>query len=201
MKKYTVYKHTCPNGKVYIGQTAQDVKRRWNNGTGYKENEYFYRAIKKYGWNNIKHEILFENLTQDEADQMEIALISQYKATDRSNGYNRHLGGQVHDVCSIYDMLNDDYMPYNIIKESELLTMLFNNIIKSALGYDYTETTKTEYYENGILKNTEIKEVVNHQNASHFAICFLLKHYSDCEEVKAIKTKLTDLKNKIEGEI
>lgn len=43
---YTVYKHTNKiNGKVYIGITSQNVKRRWQNGAGYY-GTYFYNAIK-----------------------------------------------------------------------------------------------------------------------------------------------------------
>lgn len=29
---YTVYKHTTPSGKVYIGITGQKPERRWQNG-------------------------------------------------------------------------------------------------------------------------------------------------------------------------
>ena len=54
---YVVYKHTTPSGKVYIGITGLKPERRWRNGNGYKDNEHFYRAILKYGWDNIKHEI------------------------------------------------------------------------------------------------------------------------------------------------
>ena len=39
MRKYTVYKHTSPSGKVYIGITCRKPKYRWNNGKGYKEME------------------------------------------------------------------------------------------------------------------------------------------------------------------
>lgn len=28
MRNYVVYKHACPNGKVYIGITSLDVKQR-----------------------------------------------------------------------------------------------------------------------------------------------------------------------------
>lgn len=46
-KKFIVYKHTSPNGKIYIGITSQVPNHRWRNGNGYKTNPYFTRAIKK----------------------------------------------------------------------------------------------------------------------------------------------------------
>lgn len=54
---YTVYMHTCPNDKVYIGITKRKPSVRWNNGKGYQHNEYFSRAIEKYGWESFKHDI------------------------------------------------------------------------------------------------------------------------------------------------
>lgn len=65
-KEYCVYMHTFPNGKVYIGQTKQNPKYRFKNGNGYKGCTYVYSAIKKYGWENIKHEILIDNLSREE---------------------------------------------------------------------------------------------------------------------------------------
>lgn len=55
---YTVYKHTTPSGKVYIGATGQNPKHRWNNGKGYMHNRRFCDAIRKYGWGNIEHEVI-----------------------------------------------------------------------------------------------------------------------------------------------
>lgn len=93
-RKYLIYKHTnLINNKVYIGQTCQKAKVRWQYGGGYKHNAHFYAAIKKYGWNNFKHEILFENLTKEQADELEIKLIAEYKSYDRQYGYNTSLGG------------------------------------------------------------------------------------------------------------
>lgn len=62
-KDYCVYKHTLPNNKVYIGITKQIPSLRWANGRGYKHSNYFYNAILKYGWLNIRHEILRDCLT------------------------------------------------------------------------------------------------------------------------------------------
>ena len=95
---YTVYMHICPNNKKYIGITGQNPEKRWKNGKGYKTNDYFFRAIQKYGWDNIKHEILFSNLTKEEAEQKEIELIALYKSNQREYGYNIQNGGNVHCV-------------------------------------------------------------------------------------------------------
>ena len=99
-KNYIVYKHTTPNGKVYIGITNQTPQRRWNNGSGYYRQKLFNNAIEKYGWENIKHEILFEGLTKDAAEQKEIELIALYKSNQREYGYNIAKGGATHESPS-----------------------------------------------------------------------------------------------------
>lgn len=92
-KKYCVYKHTCPNNKVYIGITFRDPIVRWNNGNGYQNNKHFWSAIQKYGWDSIKHEILYSNLNEEDACQKESELIAQYQSTNREYGYNHATGG------------------------------------------------------------------------------------------------------------
>lgn len=92
---YIVYKHTCPNGKVYIGITSKKPNERWRNGFGYKSNKHFFNAICKYGWDNIKHEILFDNLTQMDAFEKEKMLIALYKSNDGKYGYNNSSGGEI----------------------------------------------------------------------------------------------------------
>lgn len=95
-RTYCVYKHTTPSGKVYIGQTKQEPEKRWQNGNGYKNNEHFWKAIKKYGWDNIKHEILKINLTKPEADDIEKTYIALYQSNISNFGYNKTDGGDGH---------------------------------------------------------------------------------------------------------
>lgn len=199
---YTVYKHTCPNGKVYIGITKQKPERRWGvNGCGYKENEYFYRAIQKYGWENIKHEIIAEGLTEDEADAMEIDLISEYRATDRNCGYNRHFGGKVHDTISIYDLLKTDYIPYEEIKNNDVLNEVFEKLIQAALGTKVKEIETVDYYANGKIVESVETEIEREIKSSYFAICLLLAHYSEAETVKPLLPRLKQMKQDIENDI
>jgi hypothetical protein len=76
---YCIYCHTNKiNNKKYIGLTCQTPKDRWDSGHGYRSNRYFWSAIKKYGWHNFSHEILFDGLSQEEAKLKEIELISNY---------------------------------------------------------------------------------------------------------------------------
>lgn len=93
--KYTLYMHISPSKKYYIGITSQDIKKRWQNGYGYKTNTYFWRAIQKYGWDNFEHVILKTNLTKDEAEKLEIYYIQKYNTTDVNFGYNKALGGNL----------------------------------------------------------------------------------------------------------
>ena len=94
MNNYTIYMHKNKiNGKIYIGQTSQEPKKRWDNGRGYIDCSRFYNAILKYGWNNFEHIILYQNLSQDQANTLEEQLIKQYKTQDDRYGYNIKAGG------------------------------------------------------------------------------------------------------------
>ena len=97
---YCVYIHTSPSGKRYVGQTKKNPKERWNNGKGYlqkKNGKYnqpaFARAILKYGWDNIEHEVVASNLTREEADNFEKLLINKLDTVNPKFGYNCKEGG------------------------------------------------------------------------------------------------------------
>ena len=96
----TVYRHTCPNGKTYFGITSRSTSERWRNGEGYKGNSYFYRAIKKYGWENIKHEIVISGISRADACAVERMLICSYKSNNCRHGYNLTSGGERGAVMS-----------------------------------------------------------------------------------------------------
>lgn len=91
---YTVYMHTCPNGKRYIGLTSKEnLQDRFHSGHGYKNNTDFNNAIIEFGWRNISHEVLASGLTSDEAEKIERDMIAFYKSNDPEYGYNSYNGG------------------------------------------------------------------------------------------------------------
>lgn len=90
--EYIVYKHTCPNGRAYIGITKQHLNRRWRDGAHYDYNRRFFLAIIQYGWDNVKHEILESNLPYEEAKRKETEYIEKFHTADERFGYNQTLG-------------------------------------------------------------------------------------------------------------
>lgn len=100
-----IYKCECLiTGKIYIGQTIQDYKERWRCHIKSSFNEkdpgydhHFHRAIRKYGKENFKWEII-ETITCEELENLrnilnslEIKYISMFDSY--KNGYNSTLGG------------------------------------------------------------------------------------------------------------
>lgn len=92
---YTIYRHVFPNGKSYIGLTKTSVEKRWGHGENYKTCPLVDRAIKKYGWENIAHEILRKCETQEMAEVWEQFYIAWYKSNNPAFGYNILAGGDV----------------------------------------------------------------------------------------------------------
>ena len=116
---FSVYCHTFPNGKKYIG-ISKDAEKRWGvNGSGYNTQPKMARAIKKYGWDNVEHEIIVDGLEKEQAEKLEIYLISELDTIE--NGYNSTIGG---------DNINSTYLNEHIllmIRESKRFDELYGH--------------------------------------------------------------------------
>lgn len=91
----TVYIHTTPDGKKYVGATHIDPNKRFAKGRGYKY-QFFYQAVLQFGWENISHQ-LYEVDTEEELKYLERYLISYYDTTNPEKGYNITKGDSTQD--------------------------------------------------------------------------------------------------------
>lgn len=83
-----IYKTTnLVNGKIYIGK---DIK---NDPTYYGPGQTLRKAIKKYGKNNFKKEIIEVCASNEELNLKEKYWISHLNSTNRDIGYNLTIGG------------------------------------------------------------------------------------------------------------
>ena len=86
-----IYKTTnLINNKIYIGQKQATKFNKNYYGSG----KLLKQAIKKYGKENFKVEILEESNCED-LDNLEIKYIKEYNSTNLEIGYNILIGGNV----------------------------------------------------------------------------------------------------------
>jgi group I intron endonuclease len=91
--KGIIYKITSPSGKVYVGQTVRSFEKRMQEHRDVKSKCSAVRnAIDKYG-DEMKYEIIEDNVPQEQLDEREIYWISYFNSL-RPNGYNLKTGGR-----------------------------------------------------------------------------------------------------------
>lgn len=94
---FKVYKITNKiNEKIYIGQTSQSLRQRYNahkSKTNRGSNLRLHRAMRKYGFDNFEIKLLSEFETKEDVDREEIRLIKELKTQDNKIGYNIADGG------------------------------------------------------------------------------------------------------------
>lgn len=99
-----IYIITCLiNNKIYIGQTRNEIYDRWagHKHDALKNNNSMAicKAIRKYGIDNFKIELLEKIITDSQDDlnnqlnAKEIYYIKQYHSLTHENGYNITIGG------------------------------------------------------------------------------------------------------------
>ena len=156
-KLFTVYCHTLMlDGRKYVGITSKKPQKRWDYGNGYF-GTHFGNAIKKYGWKNFKHEILFVNLTKDDACNKEKELIKEWKLQDKKLGFNICDGGE---GTSGYVFTEDDKQKMRLAHMGKKHTKEERIKIKNALK-EYYKTHTHHFSQESIEKMRQTKKSQN----------------------------------------
>ena len=130
MNSWTIYEHTSPSGKVYVGITSLPVNVRWQHGAGYPRCKLFYKAILKYGWDNLTHTIIASNLGEKTAKNMEKDLIAYYKRKGISYNITKGWDG----VLGVPKTKEDIERVRNIWKGKKIPQEIRNKMSKSRKG-------------------------------------------------------------------
>ena len=149
------------NNKQYIGIT-NNYKKRWGNHKCCNTpNSLVAKAIKKYGVDNFKFEILYSGLSIEEAEGKEIELIKK-KNTKAPNGYNIKDGGRYASFSGLWGednprayLTNEQaqyikdhrYLPEYVLYEefSEILPYDTFQRVYSDYTYKHIKTNVTPY--------------------------------------------------------
>ena len=226
-----IYKITnLVNGKIYIGQSL-DIERRYKAHINFSKNkssrEYntpIHNAIRKYGEENFKCEVLIE-CKKEELDELEKYYIKFFNSTDREKGYNLTPGGLGGHKINCRKVLQYD-LKGNFIKEwiaaweaAESLGIRVENIYaccygqKSSGGFQWkfkdSDKQITEYKRNTYLEGLALgrhpKSIIGtHQESSltvefdmikNAAIWLLENGYSK-STIESVASRLSKVKNK-----
>lgn len=103
-----------------------------------QKNRYFSNAIKKYGWDNFEHEVLFTNLTKEDAEKKEIELIKDNNCKV-PNGYNISDGGCINSGWKHTEEYKDKMS--SIMKDRKLSNETRLKISNSKKGKPYKYTS------------------------------------------------------------
>jgi hypothetical protein len=160
MKKYFIYKTTnIINGKIYIGIHYSDNKNDNYLGSG----KTLKKAIKKYGKENFKKEILFIYDNKQDALNKEFEIVNE-DFVKSSKNYNMKIGGE-----GGWDYVNN---------------ILTNDILHMKKKYSKVSASLKKKYANGELKGWQI-------NMNSETNGFKGKHHS--EKTKRILSKKHNL--------
>lgn len=89
-----IYCVTCkPNGKRYIGQTVQPLRKRWADHQRSSCCRALHRAIRLHGADAFTIKEVARASSKEELDALEVHYINVWQTTDRSKGYNLREGG------------------------------------------------------------------------------------------------------------
>lgn len=159
------------NGKKYIGQSCnienryKSHKRNYLNANLQTYNGKFYRALRKYGFDNFTFTILeaSENFNQKELNQKEIYYINKFDSF--INGYNMNYGGRYtsngikklneQQVLQIKELIQNTDISFQEISRKygldvngSLISMINSGAVWNIIGqYDYP-IRKNTYFRN-----------------------------------------------------
>jgi hypothetical protein len=166
-----IYKTTnLINGKIYIGK---DVK---NNSNYYGSGKILKQAIKKYGKENFKKEILVECFSKSELELEEIEQINKYSSNDPNIGYNITNGGSggVTKKIKIYQYSkNGDFIKEwessevaskELNLDSSAIRKVCKGILKSCGGFIWLESKKFDV----TYKTNKEKNILQYDMSGNF---------------------------------
>lgn len=145
---YSVYQHIFPDGMIYTGLTHLEpvIKRYGKDGKRYKGNKTLWGKICKYGWDNIKHVIIKNNLSKEEAQQLEKDLIKE----TRKNG-------QCVNVLKGGDIGGASYLMYEYNGQKMSLREIYEK-------YHTGKVSRRQFYTRVLSLNWDIDRALSQDN-------------------------------------
>jgi len=195
-----IYKITNKlNGKIYVGKTEFSVEKRFKEHKAdsiriTKEKRPLYSAMRKYGTDNFKIEVLEKVKTNDSIER-EIYWIKKLKSF--SNGYNATVGGDGKKYLD-YDKIIKDYNEHKSITEvARINNCHFDSVRKLLIANDIviissSEVNKKRNSKEVCMLSKDTEEIIQTFYSQREAARFLIENnYSNISDVKSASGKIS----------
>lgn len=163
------------NGKIYIGQTNNITKRWANHKCSNSPNMPIARAIKKYGVDNFSFEVLYQNISIEEIDELERKIIIE-KDCRVPKGYNVAIGGHKHTDVHKYGADNSNA---HLTEDEARYILTHRNIPMYVLYSDFSDKISycqfKKIYHHQVYKNIK-EEVEEYPNNFEFSNQFTSRY-------------------------
>ena len=172
------------NGKVYIGQTIQSLKRRFSqhkcNALTRKKKTPLYSSIRKHGINNFEITLLKDDIKPKELNDVEANYILKYSSVEKGYNlkyretkisYNRF---DIEDIIERYenkDTLKEIARDYNADKRTISSMLKENGVeIRDWNKEQSKDITKEQLEEMLLVKNMSLNKMAKEIGLSRQAI-------------------------------
>lgn len=192
-----IYKITnLVNGKSYIGKTSKTLDQRFTEHKieafrSRAEKRPLYSAMRKYGIENFKIELIEDNLSDDLINEREIYWIEFYKTYH--NGYNATIGG---DGKSFYnhDFLLQEFLKgksvTEIAREIGCTHKTVSEIVKAA-GLKVKNNTPKQKGNKVVQIDLITREILNTFDSQRDAAQFMMDNgFSSAKKVTTVATNI-----------
>lgn len=199
-----IYKVTNKiNGNCYIGKTVQNLEKRKNDHFKQSKKQfsiYFYKAIRKYGWDNFEWEVLTETDSESKLNALEKFYIATYRKM--INIYNMTEGGDGGKLG--YKPTNETKIKIGLSNKGKKRSLEFIQKMKErmkgnhyALNYKHSEETNRKNKERNLGRISAMKGK-KHSKETKLKISKSLmgKKLSQQSLKKIIETKIKNGTNK-----
>jgi group I intron endonuclease len=159
-----IYKATnIITGKVYIGQTKENINLRINHHIGSMKRgskTYFHNALRKYGKENFLWEIIDIANNRNELNLKECFWIKEYNSFNSKFGYNMTFGGNQYELT---EEARKKMIGHIVTEETR------NKISESHKGIPLSEEHKKtlSLSHKGLIPSEEARRKISMKNTGH----------------------------------